>query len=294
MLAQLARITAGVPRQVPFRIATTSVSWVRSAGLRPLGLRPLGLPKSARGSGHCHRPRGHSTATGQEEGRLSDGQDCSDLAEQLVSLTERADRLGARLTQEELARLANQAGASQDLRLTRRKFLQFSQRRWELEQEKEAFLAAIEDPAVSAARQSDSRKAISGMAGWLLPTVGYLGTASYSIAGTQVAGEAGMNVVGCLFVGGVSALGGGAVNALLYGYAAHGVPWAKDCPRNKNLLVALLASLATFLLWPVICRSLVEERVRSIQDITKSRTWWTSALVQAGLGSPIDGVTRQV
>ena len=171
MLSRLARITTGVPRQVPFRIATTSVSWVRSAGLRPLGLRPLGLPKSARGSGHCHRPRGHSTATGQEEGRLSDGHDCADLAEQLVSLTERADRLGARLTQEELARLANQAGASQDLRLTRRKFLQFSQRRWELEQEKEAFLAAIEDPAVSAARQSDSRKAISGMAGWLLPTV---------------------------------------------------------------------------------------------------------------------------
>ena len=292
MLGRLARITAAVPRKVPFRIATTSVSWVRSAGLRPLGLPPLGLPKTARESGHCHR--GHSTATSQQDGRISDGNDSADFAEQLVSLTERADRLGARLTQEELARLANQAGASQDLRLTRRKFLQFSQRRWELEQEKEAFLAAIEDPAVSAARQSDSRKGISDMAGWLLPTVGYLGTASYSIAGTQVAGEAGMNVVGCLFVGGVSALGGGAVNALLYGYAAHGVPWAKDCPRNKNLLVALLASLATFLLWPVICRSLVEERVRSIQDITKSRTWWTSALVQAGLGSPIDGVTRQV
>ena len=124
MLGRLARITAAVPRKVPFRIATTSVSWVRSAGLRPLGLPPLGLPKTARESGHCHR--GHSTATSQQDGRISDGNDSADFAEQLVSLTERADRLGVRLTQEELARLANQAGASQDLRLTRRKFLQFS------------------------------------------------------------------------------------------------------------------------------------------------------------------------
>ena len=42
----------------------------------------------------------------------------------------------------------------------------------------------------------------------------------FAIVGTQVAGDAGMKLVGCVLVGCVAALGGGSVNAVLYGAAS--------------------------------------------------------------------------
>jgi uncharacterized membrane protein YeiH len=200
-------------------------------------------------------------------------------AEQFYGLCERSRIVGVRLTRQEQSLLAESAGGNQDLRVTRKKFILFSQQKWHKDIEREAFLSAIEQPS----------KEKGTLGRWLLPVIGYVGTASYAIAGTQVAGEAGMNIVGCCFVGGVSALGGGAVNAMLFGYARHGVPWATD-PRN--LMVAVLASLLTFFLWPILSRSIAEERVRSIQDMAKSRSWWTVALHRAGLAKPIDGITR--
>lgn len=148
------------------------------------------------------------------------------VCQQVFSLSERAQHLAVRLTPEELSLLAQHSGANQDLRVTRHKFLVFSRRKWELEVEREAFLAAVEEPA--------AEKGTLGR--WLLPGIGFLGTASYAIAGTQVAGEAGMNVIGCCLVGIISSLGGGSVNALLFGYAKNGVPWARDAGKSNNNL----------------------------------------------------------
>ena len=97
----------------------------------------------------------------------------------------------------------------------------------------QAFLAAVEEPA--------AEKGTLGK--WLLPGVSFLGTASYAIAGTQVAGEAGMNVIGCCLVGIISSLGGGSVNALLYGYGKNGVPWARDAGKNNNLFIGQSPSI---------------------------------------------------
>ena len=74
-------------------------------------------------------------------------------------------------------------------------------------------------------------------------------TALFACVGVQVAGgEAGMNLIGCTLVGCVAGLGGGTVNSLLYGAARDGVSWAR---RPSFLVVAVGASIATFVLWPM-------------------------------------------
>lgn len=201
----------------------------------------------------------------------------------MISLAERAAALDVRLTKDEVRLLAKQAGGQgQDLQVTRSKFLRFSRQKAEREIEREAFLAAIEEPAGIK----------SSLGKWILPVIGVVGTASYAMAGTQVAGDAGMNIIGCTFVGCVSSLGGGAVNALLYGYAKGGVPWARD-PRSLG--VAIGSSVLTFLLWPVAGKALAEERLRMIHETAKSKMWWSSAIDRLGLSNPsseLKGISR--
>ena len=81
----------------------------------------------------------------------------------------------------------------------------------------------------------------------LLEVLDFGSTALFAVIGAQCAGVAGMNVVGACLVGCVAATGGGTVNNLLTGAARGGVFWLRD-PRF--LAVALLASAATFYLWP--------------------------------------------
>lgn len=178
--------------------------------------------------------------------------------EQEVSLTERAALLEVRMTPQEIKLLSQQAGATgQDLRLTRQKFIAFSRLQHERDVEREAFLRTIEEPANEGA-----------LGRWLLPATGMVGTVSFAVAGVEVAGEAGMNIIGCTFVGCVSSLGGGTVNSLLFGYARHGVPWAAD---QKWLLVAVVSSLLTFFLWPWALQAMTEERLRQIHAAAQGR-----------------------
>lgn len=81
----------------------------------------------------------------------------------------------------------------------------------------------------------------------LLVALDYLGTALFAIVGTQVAGQAGMNVVGAVLVGCVASMGGGTLNNLMTGNTRGGVFWM----RNPSfLVVSIWVSLATFYLWP--------------------------------------------
>ena len=73
----------------------------------------------------------------------------------------------------------------------------------------------------------------------------FLGTALFSVVGAQIAGQAGMHVVGCTLVGCVAGMGGGTLNNVMIGRTP--VFWQRD---SRFLLVAVLASVATFYLWP--------------------------------------------
>ena len=95
---------------------------------------------------------------------------------------------------------------------------------------------------------------------------------------------------GCTFVGCLSSLGGGTLNAILFGYAKNGVPFATD-PRN--LIVALVSCAGTFFLWPYVCRTLAEERLRVIHETAKAKSWLHAAGEAIGLGRrPEDGISK--
>ena len=74
-----------------------------------------------------------------------------------------------------------------------------------------------------------------------LTTLDYVGTVAFAASGTMVAGQAGMDVLGCAFVGTVTSLGGGTIRDLLLGRTP--VFWFKD---TSYLLLCLGTALATF------------------------------------------------
>mmetsp|Transcript_34437 Transcript_34437/g.67335 ORF Transcript_34437/g.67335 Transcript_34437/m.67335 type:complete len:551 (-) Transcript_34437:155-1807(-) len=252
-------------------LGSSAVSAVRS-----LGTTPQGAPTTHADPDDHPLPGGG----GIDTSNLTEAEQAA-LADAEVGLQERAEKLDVRLTADELTLFAIQAGgAERGLRITRHQLGKYSRDKASLDYEREAFLAAIEEPANEQ----------STLGQWILPVIGWIGTASYAIAGTQVAGEAGMNIIGCCFVGCISALGGGAVNALLFGYARNGVPWVKD-PRS--LFVALVSCLLTFFLWPMLCHELALERLRSIQETAKEHSWWSAVASRVGLApDATESITR--
>eukprot|EP00965_Chrysotila_dentata_P229631 6197293-Pleurochrysis_carterae.AAC.5 len=185
-----------------------------------------------------------------------------DSDEVAIDLRERAAFLGVRLTAEEAELMAKEATQNnQDIHVTRKKFLRFAHQRMDKDIEREVLLEAIEQP--------DKERSIVGE--HLLPAINVIGTVSFAIAGTQVAGDAGMNVIGCGFVACVTTLGGGTVNSLLFGAAKKGVPWVVD---PQHLFIALLTSLITFVAWPEICRIKAEERLLELNHAAASFSIW--------------------
>lgn len=87
----------------------------------------------------------------------------------------------------------------------------------------------------------------------------YVGLALFSVVGTQVAGDAGFNLVGCALVGCVAGLGGRSINNMLYGSSSPllkqlpGVFWARN---PSYLAVAVGSSLVTFFAWPFYCEKM--------------------------------------
>ena len=86
----------------------------------------------------------------------------------------------------------------------------------------------------------------------------YVGLALFSVVGTQVAGDAGFNIIGCTLVGCVAGLGGRTINNILYGTSSlvtkmPGVFWARN---PMYLAVAIGSSLVTFFAWPLYCEKM--------------------------------------
>ncbi|EOD26102.1 hypothetical protein EMIHUDRAFT_237124 [Emiliania huxleyi CCMP1516] len=69
----------------------------------------------------------------------------------------------------------------------------------------------------------------------------YLGTAAFAASGCLVAGQAGMDTLGCVFVGTITALGGGTVRDVLLGRLP--VFWFRE---TSFLLLSIGVGLATF------------------------------------------------
>lgn len=77
------------------------------------------------------------------------------------------------------------------------------------------------------------------------------GTAMYAHAGTITAGSRGMDLMGCVLVGLVTAVAGGTVRQILLGDLP--VFWIA---APEYLALAVFSSIATFYLWPLVSRAL--------------------------------------
>jgi uncharacterized membrane protein YeiH len=103
----------------------------------------------------------------------------------------------------------------------------------------------------------------------LIQFLDYGGKALFAVVGTQVAGDVGMNLVGCVFVGCVSCLGGGSLNNLLYGTpAVFGRPGVNWVHNPRIFYVAIAASVITFFAWPLFCHERAKEKIVELIGVT--------------------------
>ena len=167
----------------------------------------------------------------------------------IVEMSSIVERQGVRLTDAEFVRLREIVDANRDGLVSRSELTTAGRRAVEERAVREVCLSVIELP--------DSAATWDRWIGqYALRACDVGGTVLYAVAGTQVAGDVGMNVVGCTLVGCATALGGGTLNNLLYGTASPmrgkpGVFWVRF---PEYLFMAAGASLATFFLWPWYCQ----------------------------------------
>ena len=81
--------------------------------------------------------------------------------------------------------------------------------------------------------------------GGVLRFLDYAGTALFAQAGAAQAGERGMDFLGCLIVGCITAMGGGTFRGFVLGERP--VFWAAE---PEYLYISLAAAVATFFFWP--------------------------------------------
>ena len=97
----------------------------------------------------------------------------------------------------------------------------------------------------------------------ILAQTGNFGCLLYVMMGTLVAGESGLNVVGSVFVGCISGLGGGTLNDMMMGKVP--VFWMK---QTGLLTACILTSMLTFYGWPVIEEVIAENEIQKISPGT--------------------------
>lgn len=148
-----------------------------------------------------------------------------------VDLLARAESLGIRLTPKERAAFADLTGGKGKMSVT--EYEDFVRSRTFFTNEQ----LTLHNIRESVHNDSLGKK--------MIVAIDYLGTSLFAVVGAEMAGQAGMNVVGCTLVGCIAAMGGGTVNNLITGVTP--VFWLRD---PSFLVCAALSSVAAFYLWP--------------------------------------------
>ena len=103
--------------------------------------------------------------------------------------------------------------------------------------------------------------------------VDYYGTAVFAQAGVVTAGAAGMNFLGCLVVGCITAMGGGSFRGFVLGEQ---VFWAQE---PEYVYISLAASVLTFFFWPALERLFAKA---GKSNVLESSLNWLDALAIGG------------
>lgn len=157
-------------------------------------------------------------------------------------LTRRTKELGIQMSEREIAE------ATTTMRLDENgKFTKAVYKSW---------LAKRTHPAVEriALVSTLSEHQLDGPVEMVNQVLSTVGTVMYASLAAIYAGEAGMNIVGCCFVGCIGGFGGGTLNNLIVGNTP--VFWIK---QPHILLLTIGAGIVTFFSWPII----EEQRVAS-------------------------------
>ena len=177
------------------------------------------------------RTKSTNTNSGALKGKIS-----RETEEGLQFLSERANKLGFRLSLEERNLILEEAKGCGG-RMSRKEWEALVTRKSLEEQEVmtlSSYLAKSHDLHLGQAALK-----------WL----SRLGVAFFAFTGSNTAGESGMHVLGSVIVGNITGLGGGTLNNLITGVTPVG--WVKD---PKFLAITTAASLAGFYVWPVMER----------------------------------------
>lgn len=169
-----------------------------------------------------------------------------------------ASKLDVRLTQAELAVLRKQLDRNGDGYVSANELRVACNAAIEERTAREIALGAIEKPTTF----------LDHVGRRVLTVLEFGGTALFAVVGTQLAGDVGMNLVGCTLVGCAAAMGGGTLNNILYASSSPlvgkpGVFWVR-CP--KKLILSIVASVATFFAWPIYCEHAAKRQFQDVID----------------------------
>jgi len=107
--------------------------------------------------------------------------------------------------------------------------------------------------------------------GGLLRFADYFGTAVFAYAGVLTAGTRGMNFLGCVIVGCITAMGGGTFRGFVLGERP--VFWAAE---PEYLYISVAASVFTFFVWPYIDR-----RIKNRSALEATLNWMDAVSIGA-------------
>jgi uncharacterized membrane protein YeiH len=97
--------------------------------------------------------------------------------------------------------------------------------------------------------------------------VDLFGTGVFAHGGVIAAGKRGLDLLGCIVVGCITAMGGGTIRGALVGIeGAHPVFWIAE---PEYLIVALLASVFTFFFWPKV----LTKEIRESKAMEQALNW---------------------
>uniref|UniRef100_A0A7S4NE72 EF-hand domain-containing protein n=1 Tax=Odontella aurita TaxID=265563 RepID=A0A7S4NE72_9STRA len=175
---------------------------------------------------------------GRPKSNVADKQDLLDV--NLIT-----EQMGVRLTKNELALLSKKFARRKDGKASIAELRKASQNKLDQRATRELCLGMIEQPTTKWDQIGHK----------FIHFLHFFGSAMFAVVGTQVAGDSGMNIVGCSLVGCIAAMGGGTLNNILYGSSStllgrSGVFWVQI---PSKLAGSIAASVITFFAWPLYC-----------------------------------------
>mmetsp|Transcript_29640 Transcript_29640/g.40224 ORF Transcript_29640/g.40224 Transcript_29640/m.40224 type:complete len:467 (-) Transcript_29640:446-1846(-) len=168
-----------------------------------------------------------------------------------LDMKTRAKRLGVEMTDNEIALMVRTMPINRGGVLTQSLYMKWLENVTRPGLERRALLRHV--------GKADETRFEGRMLAW----VDVVSTTLYASIGVIYASEAGMNVVGSIFVGCAAGLGGGTVNNIIMGSVP--VSWIRD-PRWLACVIA--TSLATFYIWPVVEDTLVKREFQHMLNAT--------------------------